>query len=164
MSPIPDSNRRELLILDSGPIRELLLHHAVFQFRFERLRGSLRCLTTPASYERCSRFIASFRRKATSACVVAELNYWIRATEERGRARLWHRVYDEYRAMDMQEEAISLISMDVDMVTRFGPVDASLFELAWRSRGSHPMVLTVDAGLRSRCLDAGFGAHLLEEL
>jgi len=66
--------------------------------------------------------------------------------------------------MDMHEEAISLISMDVDMVTRFGPVDASLIELARRHRERHPVILTVDSGFHGQCLKAGFGARLLQEV
>jgi hypothetical protein len=37
-------HRRELLILDTGPIRELGVFRAVEQFRFEGLRKSLRCI------------------------------------------------------------------------------------------------------------------------
>lgn len=157
-------DRRELLILDTGPIHELLLHHAVFEFGFERLRPSLRYLVNAASYDRCSRFIGSFKRKTTSASVVAELNYWIRDTEERGRAKLWHRAYDEFRAMEMNEEVIRLVAMDIEMVTRFGPVDASLIELARQHQREHPLVLTVDSKLCGQCLKAGFGVRLLQEL
>ncbi len=164
MSPIRDDKRRELLILDSGPLRELVLHHAVFEFGLEQLRNDLRWLKNRASYAQCSEMIASFKRRTTSAAVVAELNYWIRATHERGRARLWNRVYEEYRGMDLREEMVPLVSMNIEIVTRFGPVDASLFELANRNRASRPVVLTVDSGLCGQCRKAGFSAHLLDEL
>ncbi len=118
------------LILDTGPIRELLLQHAVFDLGFESLRSGLLCLTDQASYSRCSQFIDSFRRRTTSASVVAELSYWIRKTEQHGQEKLWRRAYDEFRAMGMIEEVVPLSTMDIEMVSRFGPVDASLIELA----------------------------------
>ena len=164
MSPLRDDDRRDLLILDTGPIRELILHHAVFDFRFEGLRRDLGWLTTPASYHRCSQFIASFKRKMTSASVVSELNNWIRKTEKHGRARLWRRAYDEFRNMEMNEEVIPLAAMNIDMVTRFGPVDASLIELARQHQPEYPLVLTVDSELSGQCLNAGFRVRLLGEL
>lgn len=157
-------DRRELLILDTGPIRELILNHAVFHFGFERLRNSLRWLKTPPSYARCSQFIASFKRKTTSASVVAELNLWIRDTEKHGQARLWRQAYEEFRNMEMNEEVVPLVAMDIEMVTRFGPVDASLIELARRHQREYPLVLTVESELRGQCTKAGFGVRLLQEL
>lgn len=157
-------DRRELLILDTGPIRELILNHAVFHFGFERLRHRLRWLTTPASYARCSEFIASFKLKTTSASVVAELNHWIRETEKHGRARLWRQAYDEFRNMEVNEEVVPLAAMDIEMVTRFGPVDASLIELAKRRQPEYPLVLTIDSELCGQCKRAGFGVRLLQEL
>ncbi len=164
MSPLRDDDRRELLILDTGPIREIILHHAVFHFGFEKLRRDLRWLATQASYDRCSRFVASFRRKMTSASVVSELDYWIRKTEEQGQAKLWNRAYEEFRDMSLYEEAVQLVDVDVDMVTRFGPVDASLIELARRHQSESPVVLTVDSKLCGHCRKVSFGVRLMEEL
>ena len=76
--------RRKLLILDTGPIRRLVLFHAVDQYRFEGLRNNLQWIRDRDSYIRCTKFIGSFHRKTTSASVVAELNYWIRDTERTG--------------------------------------------------------------------------------
>jgi len=164
MSPLRDNDRRELLIVDTGPIRELILHHAVFHFRFQKLRSHLQWLKTQASYDRCSGFIAAFRQKMTSASVVAELDRWIRETEKLGQAKLWNRVYDEFRNMQMQEEAVSLVEMKVDMVARFGPVDASLIGLAKRHQNLQPIVLTVDKKLCDECRGLGFDVRLLEEV
>jgi len=116
MSPLQDDVRHELLILDTGPIRELLLHHAVFQFGFLKLRPHLQWLKTQAQYDRCSEFIATFRRKITSASVVSELHNWIRSTEENGRTMLWNRAYYEFLNMGVTEEVIPLIEMDLEMV------------------------------------------------
>lgn len=157
-------DRRALLILDTGPIRELILNYAVFHFGFERLGSSLRWLTTQASYDRCSEFIASFQRKMTSASVVAELNLWIRDTEKHGQARLWRQAYEEFRNMQTHEEVVPLEAMDIEMVTRFGPVDASLIGLASRHRREYPLVLTIESELRGQCMKAGFGVRLLQEV
>lgn len=164
MSPLQDDDRRGLLILDTGPIHELLLHRAVFHFGFEKLRPKLQWLTTPASYNRCSELIASFRRKMTSAYVVSELNYWIRKTEDKGQAKLWYRAYSEFRDMGMTEEVTPLLAMDIDMVAHFGPTDASLIELATLHQSEDPVVLTVDRKLCGHCLKVGLGVRLLQEL
>lgn len=95
---------------------------------------------------------------------MAELNFWIRNTEAHGQERLWYRAYEEFRDMQLDEEAIRLIAMDIDMVVRFGPVDASLIELARVRQAEHPLVLTVDSKLCGQCWKAGFGVCLLQEL
>src|SRR6266404_6942566 len=133
MSSNPERKRGDsLLILDTGPIRELVLFHAVDQYRFEGLRGELRFIRDRRSYLRCAKFIASFRGKTTSASVVAELNSWIRKTDATGQTKLWNRVYEEFWSMGLDEEVVRLVDMELDFVARFGPVDVSLFELARR--------------------------------
>lgn len=154
----------ELLILDTGPIRELVLFHAVDRFGFERLRNDLQFIKDRDSYERCGHFIASFRRKTTSASIVAELNYWIRRTDPNGQIKLWSRVYEEFRSMSMEEEAVTLVEMDLDSVARFGPVDVSLLKLAQRHADHNPLVLTTDSALRGECKRAGLGVSLLQEV
>src|SRR5208282_590227 len=126
-------HRRELLILDTGPIRELVLFHAVDQFGFEGLRSNLQCIVDRDSYLRCTKFIRLFHKKTTSASVVAELNYWIRETDRTGQVRLWKRVYEEFREMGMDEQAVRLLEMDISLVTRLGPLDVSLLEIARRN-------------------------------
>lgn len=41
------------------------------------------------AYQKCGRFIAGFKRKLTSTSVCAELNYWIRRTQDYGQIKLW---------------------------------------------------------------------------
>lgn len=165
MPSSPERNRwGTLLILDTGPIRELVLFHAVDQFRFERLRSELQFIKDPDSYERCTKFIATFRRKATSASVVAELNYWIRQTDRTGQGRLWSRVYEEFRGMGMDEEVVRLIDMELDFVERLGPVDVSLFELARRHVEHNPLVLTIDSRLCDECRQARIAVSLIQEV
>ncbi len=156
--------RRELLILDTGPIRELVLFHAVDQLGFEGLRNNLVCIVDRASYVRCSKFIGSFRRKSTSASVVAELNYWIRHTDRTGQVKLWDRVYEEFRGMGMDEQVVKLLDMNPGLVAKFGPTDVSLLEIARGNGNLSPLVLTVDRDLHRECLMAGLRARHLKEL
>src|SRR5208337_4766436 len=93
-STFETEHRRNLLILDTGPIRELVLFQAVDLYGFEGLRPNLQCIFDRDSYIRCTKFIRSFHKKTTSASVVAELNYWIRETDRTGHEKLWHRVYE----------------------------------------------------------------------
>lgn len=156
--------QRELLILDTGPIRELVSFHAVAQFKWERLRSDVRILKDVDSYKRCGQFIAAFRRKTTSASVVAELNYWIRNTDREGPGRLWSRVYEEFREMGMDEEVVRLLQMSIDLVARFGPVDVSLIELARLHAKHRPVVLTMDADLYGECARAGIPVTHIQEV
>jgi hypothetical protein len=156
--------RRELLILDTGPVRELVLFHAVEYFRFQSLRSELHFIRSPESYSHCGEFIGSFRKRTTSASVVAELNYWIRNTDRSGQKKLWNRVYEEFEKMGMDEEVVKLLDMDSDLVTRFGPVDVSLLEIARRQARQSPLVLTIDHKLQSECEAAGLCVRHLREL
>src|ERR1019366_3773008 len=119
-STFETKHRRELLILDTGPIRELVLFHAVDHYGFEGLRRRLRYIFDRDSYARCTEFIGSFRNKTTSASVVAELNVWIRETEPTGKEKLWNRVYEEFRGMMMDEQVVKLLEMNSGQVTTFG--------------------------------------------
>ena len=163
-STFETEHRRELLILDTGPIRELVLFHAVDEYGFEGLRRSLQYISNPDSYARCSKFIGSFRNKTTSASVVAELNCWIRDTERTGQERLWNRVHEEFREMRMDEQVVKLLEMDIRQVTTFGPVDVGLFEIARRNANLSPLVLTVDRPFFRECLRAGLRVQLLQNL
>jgi hypothetical protein len=163
-------DKRELLILDTGPIREMVTFHAVEQYGFERLRGDLRLIKVSESYGQCNKFIASFMRKTTSASVVAELNYWVRDTERAGQERLWNRVYEEFREMGMDEEVVRLVEMasagrmGLALLTRLGPVDVSLMELARLHAKEDPVLLTTDDPLCGECERAGLHASHLREV
>ena len=163
-------DKRELLIFDTGPLREMVTFHAVEQYGFERLRGELWLIRDPQSYGQCSKFIASFRRKTTSASVVAELNYWIRNTEPAGQERLWNRVYEEFREMGMDEEVVKLVEMvsagrtGLGLLTRLGPVDVSLMELARLHAKDDPTLLTTDDPLCGECGRAGLHVSHLRDV
>jgi hypothetical protein len=151
------------LLLDTGPIRELVLFHAVEHLRFQSLRGELRFMRDRPSYRKCSQFIASFRRRVTSASVVVELYHWIRDTDRTGQERLWNRVYEEFEAMGMEEELVRLLDMDSRLVARLGPADVSLLELARRHVADKPVLLTAEsrayAGLYAACKNVGIDVY-----
>ncbi len=142
--------RYELLLLDAGPIRELVCFHAVQEFGFEGLRRELTFIASSNSYRNCSRFIEPFRSRATCASVVVELYHWIRKTDPNGQVRLWNRVCDEFESMRVEEELVRLPEMDRSLVARLGPVDASLLALGLRHAGRAPVLLTV-GGARPTC-------------
>ena len=160
------TNRRHgLLILDTGPIRELVLFHAVSEFRLENLRRELRFIKEQESYGKCSEFIASFRQMTTtSASVVVELYHWIRETERQGQNKLWGRVAEEFQNMGMDEEVVRLLEMDASFVMRFGPVDGSLLELSRRHAGRNPMILTADLPLYGECKKSGLSVSHIDEV
>ena len=159
------SRRHGLLILDTGPIRELVLFYAVSEFGLENLRRNLRFIKDAESYGRCSRFLASFKQMTTtSASVVVELYHWIRETEPHGQSKLWGRVYEEFRNMGMDEEVVKLLDMDANFVIRFGPVDGSLFGLARRHANRNPLILTADSPLYGECKKVGLSVSHIHEV
>jgi hypothetical protein len=164
------TDKRKLLILDTGPIREMVTFRAVELYGFERLRDDLQLIRDTDSYGRCSRFIASFTRKTTSASVVAELNYWIRKTEPSGQERLWIRVYEEFREMAMDEEVVRLVEMaslgetGLALLTRLGPVDVSLMGLVRLHAKDGPLLLTTDDALCRECERARVHASHLRDV
>lgn len=151
-----------MVIVDTGVIRELVAFRAVTTFGFERLRHDLTWIPDLDAYERCTAFIAPFRRRVTSTSVCAELNYWIRKTPEPGRADIWTLVYEEFRNLSLEEEAVNLVNMDTHLVSSLGPVDVSLIEIAAHHLDITPTVFTVDArGLYGECHKRGIAVKLL---
>ena len=163
-SPFEKDHRRELLILNAGPIHELVLFHAVRHLRFQSLSSHLKFILSSESYDQCSKFIGLFKRKTTSASVVCEINYWIRKTEPKGQLKLWELVYDEFRNMGMDEEVVRLLQMDTNSVAKFGPVDVSLLEIAKRQATLSPLVLTIDHPLHAEGVRAGLRMQLIQDL
>ena len=163
-SPFAPWNR-DLLIIDTGPIRELILFHAVYDLGFQSLRPQLRPYFDRRAYKQLSRFLGLFRERTTSASVVAELYRWIQGLPDpSGHQQLWERIYQEFRNMGLNEEVVRLIDMPISIVAEHGPVDASLLELARRHLSRNPAILTVDSWLARECGRAGVasGFQLIE--
>ncbi|MGO9126617.1 MAG: hypothetical protein ACLP6G_17245 [Terriglobales bacterium] len=152
------------MILDTGPIRELVCYHAVHQLRFHRLSGELGHFKNREAYDSCSHFLGSFPHKLTSASVVAELYNWIKRTDRDGQSRLWGQIYDEFRNMGMDEEVVKLLEMPIDLVTHHGPVDVSLLKLAEQHRPRHAVILTLDSWLWNECQKARIDSRLLSQV
>jgi N-acyl-D-aspartate/D-glutamate deacylase len=149
------------LILDTGPLWELVLYRAVSVFRYRRLSGELSFLRTPNSYNNLSDYIASFRNKVTAPHVVAEISHKILRTDKLGQKSLWAIVYDEFQGMD--EDLVRLIEMQRSAVERLGSVDASLLKLSSTYSAGTSLILSIDSSLIAECKRSGLLVrHLLE--
>jgi hypothetical protein len=157
-------DRRSILIVDTGPIWELVLYRAVNELGFLGLKRNLTYFDSVEAYENCGSFLSSFGRKTTSASVVAELYHQIRDTESGGHLHLWKQVYEEFENMGMEENVVKLLDMDPDLVTKYGPTDVSLLEIARRNVNQKPVILTLDTKLRSECVKAQIRSDLLIEV
>jgi hypothetical protein len=82
-------DRRRIVIVDTGPLSELVLYRAVKELRFLNLERDLTHFVSREAYENCGSFLFSFRKKTTSASVVAELYGKIQDTQQKGRSQLW---------------------------------------------------------------------------
>lgn len=154
--------QRDLLILDTGPIRELILFHAVYDLGFRSLSPQLSPYFDVSAHEHLSNFLGLFRERTTSASVVAELHRWIRDhTDPSGHRQLWERIYHEFRNLGMNEEVIKLLDMPIGVVAAHGPIDASLIELAKRHLDRNPVILTLDSRLYAECIKARVRSDLL---
>jgi rRNA-processing protein FCF1 len=148
--------RYQLLLLDTGPIRELVTYRAVHDSRLKHLQGDLSFLWERSEYDRFSLFLSRFPKRATTSSVVAELYRWIR--DKPRRLELWELIYDEFKRMSMQEEVVKLLEMQPELVAQCGPADVSLLSLAQRHAVTNPTVLTKDRELWSACRGAKIDA------
>ncbi len=148
----------QILIMDTGPLWELVLYSAVHELGFIRLKPELKHLRDRASYQRLSAFIARFQRKTTSSYVVAEISAWVKRTEKSGHANIWRLVYDEFASMGMEESVLKLLELPFQIVADKGAVDASVLELGLRFANQRPKVLTIDSPLLAECNRNGLSA------
>lgn len=147
-----------ILILDTGPLWELVLYRAVNELGFEKLRPELSHLRTLSDYQRLSEFIAAFSRKITTPQVVAEISAKIVRTEERGHGDLWGIIFNEFVSMGMDEALIKLLEMAPEDVAKYHAVDVSLLKLGESYDAGAPVVLSIDASLITRCGRSGVKA------
>jgi hypothetical protein len=157
-------DQRRLLILDTGPIRELIAYQAVNELGFRNLRRELTHLVNTEAHRNCGIFLSSFRKKLTSASVVGELNSWIRNTPTSGQRHLWQLAHEEFRNMGLDEGLIRFLDMDLDLVAKYGPTDVSLLEIARQNLGQRPVVLTLDSHLYGECWNAQIDSQLLGQV
>lgn len=162
--PVREAEGLRLLILDTGPIREIVIHKAVFDLKFRSLSSSLTWLKTQDSYSHLSLFISRFRQKFVTCGTVVELHKFIQDTPREGRRDLWGLVCDEFRAMDVNEQIIRLLNLKIENLARLGPVDTSVLELAHVHKAVSPVVLTIDSALQRECRQAGVHAKHLDDV
>jgi len=153
-----------VLLLDTGPLWELILYLAVHQLHFKSLQPELRFVRTALEYERLTQFISSFGTKTTTPHVVAEISRKTRETERKGHALIWGVVYDEFNGMRMAEKLVELRGMPQELVAKIGAVDVSILNTGLDALFGKPLVLTVDAALASECRKQGVEARMLSEI
>src|SRR6266480_598945 len=89
----------QILVLDTGPLWELILCASVRKLRFEGLNSRLKFLREDSSYGRFTEFISGFSRKMTTPHVVSEIGSKILKTEpQTGRPYIWRVVHDEFKS------------------------------------------------------------------
>jgi len=164
MSPDPAFSGSQVLIFDTGPLWELILYTAVHKLRFLSLTPELRHLQNDLSYQRLSKFVASFPRKTTTPHVVAEINSRIVRTERKGHSEIWGLVYTEFSSMRMDEEAMKLLEMPQKLVANIGAVDVSVLKLGLSSGQPKSVVLSLDRHLIAECRQAGVNVKDLWEV
>jgi hypothetical protein len=166
----PSLHTGEVLIFDTGPLRELVLFHAVDQLRLRHLERELNVFVNrrtrtldERTYSQCGQFISRFKTKTTSASVVAEIGRWIHQHPSMRKMELWTHVYYEFRNMGMDEQLVKLLDMEIDAVAQYGAADVSLLTLARRTPPGTSVILTVDGKLAGECQKFGIRPVLLSE-
>ena len=154
----------KILVLDTGPLWELVLYSAADHFRSAYLLEQIQHLRSKDHYENLTAFIACFQRRITTPHVVAEISKRIRDTEKVGHAKFWELVYGEFEKMGMDEESLELLQMPQGLVAAMGAIDVSILEVASSYGPSQATVLSVDRKLISECKEAGVDAEHLSGL
>jgi hypothetical protein len=163
MYRVTDNREWNLLIFDTGPLWELILYSAVHQLRFQSLEGELRHLTKPSYHSRLADFVGRFPYRTTSSQVVSEIGTWIKRTKRPGRTDIWRIVRAEFVSMGMDERALKLLEMRLDLVADMGIADASVLHLGLNLADRRPQVLSIDSALVAECRRSGIDAvHLWE--
>ena len=153
-----------ILLLDTGPLRELVLYAAIRDLGYAGLRRELRFLYSREQYNNLAAFISQYRRRVTTPHVVSEVSAWIIRTVEMGRSNFWSLVFEKFTKMGMDEETLKLLNMPLDLVASLGATDVSLFKVASGFEPGMSTVLSVDGALISECKNAGLSAHHLYEV
>jgi len=155
---------RNVLIFDTGPLRELILYEAVHTLGFKRLAPDLLHLRSDTDRNRLSQFISGFQNRTTTPQVVAEISSWVQRTDSQGRANIWAVVYREFQGMGMDERLIKLLEMPRDLVAELGAVDTSVLNLGLSFDPGAPLVLSIDRSLIKKCNQSGVSALDLWEV
>ncbi len=155
---------REHFVLDTGPLLEFLV------LRYQTETGArwpdsffqFQALPTRLDREDFEKFLkVNSGRLATSSGVAAEMHRFLQRAEDscgwrqrQGlRDRFWRLVCGKFRELKMGEDAIRLIEMAETILIDYGPVDASLLELAKRpvEHVDRVVVLTSDGRFLKLC-------------
>lgn len=153
----------EILLLDTGPLRELILYAAVENLGFASQERNLQFLHSEGRYKNLAAFISNFKERFTTPHVISEISTWIVRNFDTGRSDIWRLVFDEFRRMRMNEETFELLKMPVELVSQIGAADVGLVKIASRLAPRASTILSIDGALIAKCKDAGLQAmHLWE--
>jgi len=165
MYPNPSIPVQQVLILDTGPLWELILYASIRDLRFGRLRSDLRYLHADTHYDAFTAFIAKFSRRITTPHVVSEIgSKVIKTRPSEGQAPIWGIVHEEFRAMRMDETLFKLLEMPLPLVAKVGATDASIVELGLNYGRTKSLVVSVDSALIAECKRAGLDAKDIWEI
>lgn len=152
-----------ILLLDTGPLRELILYAAIRDLGYSRLKPEIAYLRSVENYENLTAFISLFKRRITTPHVVSEVSAWVVRMVDTGRSRFWGLVFDEFTKMAMDEETLRLLEMPPELVASLGATDVSLLKASASFEPGNSILLSVDGALIKECKDAGLSAmHLWE--
>lgn len=152
------------LILDTGPLWELILYAAVHDLGYARLEPDLQFLRSGEGYRNLTAYLAQFRYRMTTPHVVAEMSARIYREIKNGQEEVWKLVYSEFTKMGMDEKTLRLLLMPEDLVVSMGVVDVSLLKVASSMEPGSSTVLSIDGDLIAECRRASLLAQHLSEI
>lgn len=146
----------ETFILDTGPLFDFLLLRFSEEASRERLREDLEYLKTDLYRRHFKEFMMRQKPFLTTPGVIAEIQGLSRRLPSLTRVdegSFWTLARKEFRELGIDEEIIRLGEMQEEDLANYGPVDASLLELARRKQGEHRRVAVLigDERLWHRC-------------
>ncbi len=155
--------RSKTLILDTGPLWELILHRAMEERFHQGLK--VQFLREKIHYDRLATFLDEFSKKMTTPHVVAEISGHIKRGIDRRKEDFWRIVFEEFKGMHMDENLIKLLDMRERVLeVEQDAVDASVLQLGLNLRDENPTVFTVDVPLAGRCKSARLHAIHISEV
>jgi len=137
----------QVLIIDTGPLWELVLYSAVHELGFTRLSSDIVHLRDRDAFQKLTEFIARFRTRTTSPHVVAEISRHLQTTQKKGHLNLWEITCRQFSAMGLDEKLVKLLEMPSELLGQFGAVDTGLLQLGINVISAKPCLLTTDAPL-----------------
>ncbi|MGE0820877.1 MAG: hypothetical protein AB7G75_00425 [Candidatus Binatia bacterium] len=161
------------LILDTGPLLDLLLHRFWSEQGRSIDENQLQCRKQfNVSPEQISKFLGRHQSIIVVPGVFVEVGHHAqvqlgKATKQSGElplAPFWRMVVRELRQMNVEERWISFVSLEQTLLEDFGPTDATLIRCAQETGEERMPILTHDRSLHGRCRRLQISCKLTSEL